>query len=179
MVTLVKGHIYLFRVVKGERERVRSINKYIRRFGQKLAGRYGHNNNFNRSIEYSIILIVLPPKMDIAMTKENKIYVRGMVKKEVVDEFMLNAIQSCGYTKGFKGISLEQAMIIFNLYFKVFKDIKLINIAEENNLEPWEVAEILIKNYIDLKYKFGLELKDIKEGACCHIVAQYMKEERK
>ena len=93
----------------------------------------------------------------------NKVYVQGMVDKEVADEFFLNAIHAYGFKHGSKGVSLEQSLKMFNSYFRVYNDLNMLQIAEKLGLEPYEIGKLLIKVGVEIhimhrNYEDGMDM---------------------
>jgi len=95
------------------------------------------------------------------METAKKVDVRGKVHKEVVDEFMKNAVETAGYNHGYKGISLERAMKMYNQFFKQVNHNRLVEICENENIDPWDLAEHLL-TFIILVYKEAPE--DLRDG---------------
>jgi len=78
-----------------------------------------------------------------------KINVCGRVTITVVKEFNENIKQLKGSPFGIKGRGLETSMRIMNNYFRIYENRTLISIAEELNLQPWELGEVIIKQWIE------------------------------
>ena len=95
----------------------------------------------------------------------NKVYIQGMVDKEVADEFFLNIIHAYGFKHGAKGVSLEQALRLFNNYFRVFDKYSMADIAEELGIEPWELGERMIKRGVEVYRAHGFQFDRDLEGS--------------
>lgn len=107
------------------------------------------------------------------MTK--RIYLQGMVEKKVADEFFLNVVHAYGYKHGAKGISLNEALKLFNNYFKVYNDTKLIEVARENGLEPHEMGEFLIHRFMKAHIKYGVNIDTITDEEHQMRIEEYLK----
>lgn len=81
-----------------------------------------------------------------------KVNVCGRIPIEVLQEFNENIKRLKGPVRGRKGVALETSMRILNNYFKLYKNTTLIEIAEDKGLKPWELGEIIIKDWIE-RYK--------------------------
>lgn len=77
-----------------------------------------------------------------------KINVCGRVSITVVQEFNENMKKLKGPVRGRQGVALETSMRILNNYFRLYENRTLIEIAEEKGLKPWELGEIIIKEWI-------------------------------
>jgi len=84
---------------------------------------------------------------------KEKVYVRGMVNKDVFDEFIRIAANEYNFKKGFMGIHLEHAMRLYNGFYKVVGNESFKKICLRHNVSPWELAEHLI-TFDLLTYKF-------------------------
>jgi len=82
-----------------------------------------------------------------------KVNVCGRVDIEVLQTFNENIKQLKGKPFGSKGRGLETSMRIMNNYFRIYEDRTLISIAEELNLQPWELGEVIIKQWIEMYRK--------------------------
>lgn len=110
------------------------------------------------------MVMIISPKKSIKIS----------IDKEVLKEFEDNAVYFAGPKYGSRGISIEHAMRIMNNYFRMYRDKRLIDIANETNLAPWEVGKILIDNYMMIHNELGLGIDFITSKEHCLIVKDYL-----
>jgi|GEM_PF-4388143 len=88
---------------------------------------------------------------------------------------MQTALRMEGYKKGRRRISAEKAMRLYINYSKAFKDKRLFEVARENNLEVWEVGELLIERFMMVHTELGLDLNYITNDEHFKMVVRYLK----
>ena len=96
------------------------------------------------------------------------------IDKELHDQFMQTVIQIEGYKKGRRRISVEQAMKLYLNYAKPYKNKRLFEVAKENNMEVWQVGEILISRFMMVYNELGLNLDYINNDEHLQAVKQYL-----
>ena len=77
-----------------------------------------------------------------------KVNLCGRVPTEVIKEFNENIKRLEGRPFGSKGRGLETSIRILNNYFKPYEGVMLIDIAYDKGLQPWELGELIIKDWV-------------------------------
>jgi len=77
-----------------------------------------------------------------------KINVCGRVNIKVLKEFNENLKHLDGPLHGSRGRGLETSMRIMNNYFKIYHNKRLIDIANNRGLKPWELGEVIILDWL-------------------------------
>lgn len=93
--------------------------------------------------------------------KEN---ISASVDKKVKKEFMENARKLEGPPFGAGSRGLEQAMRVFNNYFKDIDNNQLIKISHELGVPPWRVGAILINFAIPVYNRYHLRFFEYCTG---------------
>ena len=104
---------------------------------------------------------------------EKKVYVQGRVNEDVYNEFIQNALQFKGPKHGHAGLSLEEAMRLFNNYFKQFHDKALSDVAKEMDIAPNELGSMIIKRFMDL-HKYGMGMDTITDEEHLELIKKHL-----
>ncbi len=110
--------------------------------------------------------------------KRNKIkktYIQATVTTETFNEFMDNAMKFNGGKHGYKGLSLEEAMKLFNNYFKSINNKRLVEVAKEEGLPPWELGATLIEIFMDIHTRLGVSINDMTLNEHYELVKKHYK----
>jgi hypothetical protein len=108
--------------------------------------------------------------------EETKVYVQGRVRKKVYDEFIRNAILFKGPKLGHAGLSLEEALNLFNNYFKSFDNKRLVDVAEEEGIPPYVLGARVIKRFMEMNTQYGVHSDTISDKEHLRLVKKYLNE---
>jgi hypothetical protein len=109
-------------------------------------------------------------------SKEKKVYVQGRVNKDVYDEFIQNALQFKGPKHGHAGLSLEEAMRLFNNYFRQYDTKSLIDVAREEGIDPNEIGIRMVKMFMHMNLELGVRTDSITKEEHLEFVKKHFKD---
>lgn len=107
-----------------------------------------------------------------------KVTIKITIDKKLHDEFIQNSIDFFGYKRSHRRDTIEMAMRITNNYFKSYEDNRLIDIANYNNIPPYELGNLIIKRFISLHKDMGVKINMISDEEHEKEVLKYL-EKRK
>ena len=96
------------------------------------------------------------------------------INEELRNEFIQTAIIIEGYKRGRRRISAEKAMRLYINYAKPYKNKKLYEVAKENNMEVWEVGELLIDRFMMVYTELGLNINFLTNDEHFKMVVDYL-----
>jgi len=109
----------------------------------------------------------------LATITKNKT-IKVTVDNDLFEEFMQTALLVEGYKKDRRGISANKAMRLYLNYSKPYKNKRLFDVAKENNMEVWELGEILIDRFMMVHTELGLNLDFLTNDEHFKIVVEYL-----
>lgn len=109
--------------------------------------------------------------------KDVKVVITGYVDGAVYKKFIANSVKFAGPRHGHKGMSLEQAMQLFNNYFQIYEDTNLIEIANEHDNEPWEFGQTIIRRFCKLHLDKNISLHKVTDEDHDRYIQKYIKKD--
>lgn len=103
-----------------------------------------------------------------------KVYVQGMVDKQVYNRFVKNTYIRRGPKKGFKGIALEESLVLFNTYMEIWSDSRILEVCQNMDVDPLELGKLLLETFINTYEMMKVEMPEINDKQHSKMALDYI-----